>query len=92
MDNNNLKLQHSEVLVEAYQQWLLHPVTVLLKKNLLIHKQKAERFLLDRVSDTKTSDSEIRQQVHILKTTDHILNLLQSYEVFTRNLENKQST
>lgn len=91
MDNQDLKLQHSPVILEAYQQWLNHPITQLLKKNLQIHKNKAIRFLTDKVSDGKVTDSEIRQQAHILKTTDAVLNLLQSYEVFTRNLETKQS-
>lgn len=87
MDNNkDNQLPQAEIVLEAYYQWLAHPITKLFIQNLQAHREQFISKLGDRSMDKETTDAHYRLFGAGLQACNSIIALTTDFERFTRYL------
>lgn len=75
------KMQTDELRKEAHEQWLTHPITVQLLKNLEKHKQTFITNITARVNDL-VPDAYFRNAASNVKTIDTMVTMIREYTTF----------
>lgn len=77
-----------ELIADAHQQWLQHPITQMLLRNIDKHKNTLIKSGVDHASDYGTHDVHFRNMFSNVKSVDAIRAMILNFETFN-NLNKK---
>lgn len=83
-----MPISNQEVIRDAYEVWIRHPITVLLLSNLEKHKKGFVNKITSESMSILTPDQSIRHYAINIKNTEAIISLIKNYSVFN-DLVNK---
>ena len=82
--------KQEQIQQELYQQWLAHPITVLLIKNLKTDKEFFVNKIATVATDPTESDLRVRYYGFGIKNIANILSMITDYAKFTKYQQQKQ--
>lgn len=90
MANKEINDSLVEVLANAHSQWLLHPITVQLIKNIQSHKDSFVKKISVNASNDEVSSESIRRLSISVKDFDAALAIIKDFNVFQTLTTNQQ--